>query len=70
MRRRHARSYKHRMSDVLHILNAHPGAWLVLIAIGILLVLRLLAKLACLATIVVGVVIVLGFAGAVTKGVL
>lgn len=52
----------------MDFISAHPLVWLVVVAIGALLVLRLLARLACLAVLIVGGVILLGFAGAVMRG--
>lgn len=56
------------MESISTFMAAHPAMWLVVMAIAGLLVLRLLAKLACLATLVIAFLMLAGFASAVFKG--
>ena len=56
------------MDTIASFLSAHPAAWLVILAIAALVVLRILAKLACLAVVIGCAIILLGFGGAVLKG--
>lgn len=57
-----------RMEQIAAFIDAHPAVWLVIIALGALFVLRALAKLACLGVVIVGIILILGFGGAVMRG--
>jgi hypothetical protein len=56
------------MESISAFTSAHPALWLVILAVVGLVVLRALARLACLATLVIGFVILAGFGTAVMKG--
>lgn len=57
------------MDTASSFLEQHPATWIMLMGIGALIVMRVLARLACLAASVVAFLILVIFAGAIMKGV-
>ena len=56
------------MDQIIAYMNAHPLLWLAVAALVALTLLRIIAKLACLAVCLIGGAIVVSFALALLKG--
>jgi hypothetical protein len=57
------------MEGISQFAQQHPVIWLAVAAFVILFVLRIVAKLACLATMIIGAVIIIACALLVTGGI-